>query len=526
MKRAKVIVIIFAGLCILLANTKCNKYLDKEPISSVTPGTFWKDQNDARTWQAGIYNQLANTLRTNWFDWGEVRSDNVKTAGTGNAQTKMLNNILSANDGDVNGVTRWTELYTTISLCNYGIKYLPGMIEKNLDQGAPIYTDILGQCYSIRALMYFYALRVWGRVPIITEPIESLTQQTQFPRSEIPAVKKQIMDDIAASLERIGSAVGSTAPGLVYMQKAAVYAMQTDVHMWFQEYDAAIVASDKCITESKCTWVPNALAWKNMFVFPGLSSESIFSLDWGSAARASGVGICQKLGSSSNTHQYMITPKIFQELRERVDVNNISIDVRFWGCFDTITYKNVTLYSDAVAQFGKFYGWRVSVGGTFSFEGNNDCNARIPVYRFADIMLLRAEALAHKARYQEALDIVNKVRERCGYTTKALLADYTGDVLKGIERTILQERQYELLGEGKRWFDLCRIDKMYDFTNNGYAYLRSIMNPILSARSGATPFDNTALVPNGMGRILYPINSDAFNANPKLVGDQNPPYDE
>lgn len=531
MKRVKVIVIIFAGLFMLLANTKCNKYLDKDPISSVTPGTFWKDQNDAKTWQAGIYNQLANTLRTNWFDWGEVRSDNVKTAGTGNAQTKMLNNILSANDGDVNGVTRWTDIYTTISLCNYGIKYIPGMIEKNLDQGAPLYNDILGQCYSVRALMYFYALRVWGRVPIITEPIESLTQQTQFPRSDIAAVKKQIMDDIAKSLETIGSAVAVTAnpadpKGLVLMQKGSVYALLTDVSMWFQDYDGAIAASDKCIIESKCTWVTTPSAWKSMFIYPGISSEAIFSLDWGAASRGTGVGICQKLGSSSNTHQYMITPKIFQELRERVDVGGNSVDARFNLCFDTVTYKDVTLYSNAVAQFGKFYTWKAATGGPFGVEGNNDCNARIPIYRFADIMLLRAEALCHKNDFQVALDIVNKVRERCGYTTKALLADYTGDVLKGVERTILLERQYELLGEGKRWFDLCRIDKMYDFSNNGYAYLRSIMNPILSARSGATPFDNTALVPNGMGRILYPINSDAFNANPKLVGDQNPPYDE
>jgi len=511
-----------AGLFVLLANTQCNKYLDKDPISSVTPGTFWKDQNDAKTWQAGIYNQLANTLRYNWFDWGEVRSDNVKTAGTGNAQTKMLNNILSANDADINGVTRWTDIYTTISLCNYGIKYLPGMIEKNLDQGTPLYTDILGQCYSIRALMYFYALRVWGRVPIITEPIESLSQQTQFPRSDIAVVKKQILDDITASLERIGSTTGQ----LVYMQKASVYAMLTDVNMWFQDYDGAIAASDKCITESKCTWVTTPLAWKNMFPYPGNSTEAIFSLDWGSVSRAAGVGICQKLGSSSNTHQYMITPKIFQELRERVDANNIPIDVRFWGCFDTITYNSVFTYSTAVAPYGKFYGWKLSTSGTFLFEGNNDCNARIPVYRFADVMLLRAEALAHKNNYQGALDIVNIVRERCGYKTKALISDYTGDVMKGIEKTVLQERQYEFLGEGKRWFDLCRIDKMYDFTNNGYAYLRSVMNPILTARTGATPFDNNAAVPNGMGRILYPINSDAFNANPKLVGDQNPPYDE
>jgi starch-binding outer membrane protein, SusD/RagB family len=524
MKRVKISVLLFAGLAIVFSNLKCNKYLDEEPVSSVTPDTFWKDQNDAKAWMAGIYNQLQSTLNTNWFDWGEVRSDNVKTAGTGNAQTKLLNNILSANDADVNGVTRWTALYTTISLCNYGIKYFPGMIDKNLDQGVLRYKDNLGQCYGLRALMYFYGLRVWGRVPIILEPVESLTQEVEFPRSDIAVVKQQILDDITRSLELIGN---NTSPNSkFYLQKAAVYALQTDVYMWFQDYDNALIAADKAILESKCTWVTTPVQWKSIFTDPSNSPETIFNIYWDNKERGGGVGICQKLGSGSNTNQYMITPKIFQELRDRTDVNGIPIDGRFWACFDTVKYFSNTAYSLAVAQFGKYYPWKGAQGGDFTFESNNECNAKIPVYRFADVQLLKAEALTQKGRFQDALNIVNQVRKRCGYPTEAKLSDYTGDVMRGVQLTVLQERQYELLGEGKRWFDLCRIDKMYDFSNNGYAYLRSVMNPILSSRTGATPFDNTANVPNGMGRILYPINSDAFNANSKLRGDQNPPYDE
>ncbi|SIO51651.1 RagB/SusD family nutrient uptake outer membrane protein [Chitinophaga niabensis] len=524
MKRVKISVLLFVGLVMALTNLKCNKYLEEQPVSSITPETFWRDQNDAKAWMAGIYNQLQSTLNTNWFDWGEVRSDNVKTAGTGNAQTKLLNNILSANDADINGVTRWTALYTTISLCNYGIKYFPGMIDKNLDQGVVRYKDNLGQCYGLRALMYFYGLRVWGRVPIITEPIESLTQETEFARSDIDAVKKQILDDIAKALETIGS--NTSGPSRYYMQKAAVYALQTDVYMWFQDYDNALIAAEKAILESKCTWVTTPLQWKNIFLNPETSTETIFNIYWDDTERGGGVGICQKLGSGSNTNQYMITPKIFQELRDRTDVNGIPIDGRFWTCFDTIKFFSATVYSLAVAEFGKYYPWASGQAGPFVFESNAMCKAKIPVYRFADVQLLKAEALTHKGRYQEALNILNQIRSRCGYPVQAQLADFTGDVMKGIERAILKERQYEFLGEGKRWFDLCRIDKMYDFSNNGYAYLRETMNPILSARVGATPFDNTASVPNGMGRILYPINSDAFNANSKLRGDQNPPYDE
>ena len=91
----------------------------------------------------------------------------------------------------------------------------------------------------------------------------------------------------------------------------------------------------------------------------------------------------------------------------------------------------------------------------------------------------------------------------------------------GIQLTILKERQLEFLGEGKRWFDMIRIDKIYDYTNSGYQYLREIMNPMLTNRTGAILYED-----ENMGRILYPINSAMFDANSKLRGDQNPPYDE
>jgi len=510
------ILLLLAGI---LPNTGCKKFLDKQPISTLAPQNFWKSETDATTWLAGIYNSLQTTLRFNWFDWGEVRGDNVRVGGTGNAQLTMITNTLSANDADINSTTRWTDLYTTISLCNYGIKYYPQMIEQNVEGKASLYKDYLGQCYGLRALMYFYALRVWGRVPIHTEPITSLTQETEKPRASIDEVKARILEDINKSLETIGS-VNSMK---YYMQKGAVYAMQTDVFMWFQQYNEALAASQSFInTVGANNWVNNITEWKNIFLNPVASPETVFNLYWSSIERGNAVGVCQKLGSSSNTNQYEVTTALWQEFRDHVDpVTNKKIDGRYWAMWDTVTYLDPVIYDAAVVQLGKFFPWSATPGGGFVLQGNSDCDAKIPIYRYADIMLLRAEALNRTGSHQAALDIVNKVRSRVGYTVQAKLVDYTGDITKGIERTILKERQYELLGEGKRWFDLERIDKIYDYTNAGYEYLRETMNPILASRSGSILFQDA-----NMGRILFPINSAMFDANSKLKGDQNPPYDE
>lgn len=524
MKKIRFTIILFGGLLILMTATRCKKFLQVDPVSTITPESFWKDKADADSWMAGIYNSVQSTLNTNWFDWGEVRSDNIKGAGTGNAQTKFLNNALSASDPDIGGSTNWGNLYTTISLCNYGIKYYPQMIGQDIGGASATYNDYLGQCYGLRALMYFYGLRVWGKMPIITDPLETYGQPTQFARSPIADVKKRILDDIDLALKTIGA----NKTNKYNIQKAGIYALQTDVYMWFQQYDLALTASQNCITESGCTWVNNPQSWKNMFTDPETSTETIFNLYWDNVERGGGVGVCARFASGSNTSNYMIAPKIFQELYDRVDpVTSRPSDGRLTTSFDTISYKTPFDYNAGNGAFGKFTIFNAAAkrsdnqpGGAFAYQANGECSVKIPIYRFADIMLLRAEALAHTSKYQDALDIVNIVRSRVGYKTAARLTDYSGDVTAGIEATILTERQYELLGEGKRWFDMCRIGKMYDFTN-GYSYLTGVMNPILGARAGATKYEGT-----NIARIMYPINSAAFNANPKLVGDQNAPYDE
>jgi starch-binding outer membrane protein, SusD/RagB family len=523
MKTRKIATIIFAVM-VVVAGVNCKKFLDQKPISTASPETFWKDKSDADTWMSGIYNSLQTTLSTSYIDWGEVRSDNLRVGGTGNAQLTMITNTLSANDADINGITRWTNLYTTISLCNFGIKYLPKMIEKDIGGASASYKEYIGQCYALRALMYFYGLRVWGKLPLHTEPIETLTQPLELPRSSIADVKKRIQDDINESLKTIlnTTGLGNAASQKYYMTKGAVYALQTDVHMWFQEYDAALTASQNFMnTVGSNNWVTNITQWKAIFTDPANSPETVFDLYWSSTERGGGIGICSRIGSSSNTNNYEATTDLWLKIKNRTNALGQTIDGRYWAYWDTVAMQTQQQYDDAVAQIGKYFPWKTVPGAGFIFQGNSDCEAKLPIYRYADIMLLRAEALNKKGQYQQALDIVNKVRSRVGYTVQAQLTDYTGDITAGIENTILEERQIELLGEGKRWFDLTRIGKIYDYTDAGYQYLRGIMNPILATRTGAIQFQG-----ENMGRILFPINSDAFNANRKLVGDQNPPYDE
>ena len=101
--------------------TGCDKFLDKQPVSQLSRDKFWKTPKDADIWIAGMYAGLQNTLKNNYFIWGEVRSDNQQLAGTGTAQIQLLTNTLTSSMTECN----WANLYRTVSSANFAIKYIP-----------------------------------------------------------------------------------------------------------------------------------------------------------------------------------------------------------------------------------------------------------------------------------------------------------------------------------------------------------------------------------------------------------------
>ncbi|MDD3078143.1 MAG: RagB/SusD family nutrient uptake outer membrane protein [Paludibacter sp.] len=505
----KIATIIFCGV----AFSGCEDFLSRNPISAASPETFWKSKEDADLWLAGTYDALQTTLRTGVLDWGEARSDNFVSNGVGTMQVKVTTNTLVAGDADLVVLTSWKNIYTTIARCNFGLKYTAKMIENNVDGNSETYKDYMGQYYGLRALMYFYATRVWGRVPIVgNDPIESLSQNIYFERSPIDSCKKVILNDLDSCISNI-----SPTNRKYYFSLGAAYALKTDVHMWFKEYDLAEQSIQKLEALNYYKWVLNSAEWKKIFTEPDGSTETIFSLYFEQLQDNGGSGIAQRLGSSSNTSTFSIAPDLFQILVNRN--RNGNIDTRWQLCFDTITYNSTQ--STLQDKCGKYYPWDdklVRTGesrtGGFVYEPVNMCNAKIPIYRYADIELLKAEIYYRRGEYQKALNIVNTARMRVGYYVLAKLADFTNPD-SGVLDCIMEERRIEFLGEGKRWFDLIEVSDV------SYDYFHKIMDPVMAARSGSVSYTG-----ENEGRILFPIESTAFAANPLLRGDQNLPYSE
>lgn len=507
---------IIAIICTIFIFSGCDDFLNRQPLSDMSPGTFFQAKGDMRTWNAGIYDGVQSTLHTRHLDWGDLRSDNYHTTGYESAKVYM--NAMESTMAE----TSWQDLYKTINLCNIAIQRYP-TIPQVLESETNPY---MGQAYGIRALMYFYAIRVWGRVPLIIQPWEGDLNKIAIPRSSIEDVKAQILEDIDQALAALGNDVSDK----YYFNRAAAFALKTDVHMWFKEYDEALAASSYFVGNANFALVKNSDEWKEMFTKPETSKEAIFNIAWQFESDGSS-GWAQRVGANNTNNGYKISQAMYEEFIDRLRSGN-GADGRFWNSVDTVklfyngqrlplTYANWTTdgiqkcikYSliDPDRSFDAINGVYRSYWAVLS---SSNAEVRTPVYRLADVLLLRAEALNKKDNAVEALNIVNQIRNRVGYTADAKSeVDITDR--SAVEKLILLERQLEFFAEGKRWFDLIRTDRLLE-----------VMDPVIRDRQESAGVQITGFPQSEEGKKYMPIYYREFESNRALKGDQNPPYSE
>ena len=157
------LIILFSAL---LTFSSCSDFLNEKPISDLTAESFWQSGTDAEIGIVAIYSAFAEAMSPGLWDWGELRADNyVPHDKDAFDQKEMIYNTMS-ND---NQAAYWTNLYNVISRANAAIKYIP-----NITMTASTKNNLLAEAYAMRAWAYFYAVRVWGDVPMYTEPIEEI----------------------------------------------------------------------------------------------------------------------------------------------------------------------------------------------------------------------------------------------------------------------------------------------------------------------------------------------------------------
>lgn len=431
--------------------------LDKEPVSSFSAQGFYQTSSDAQAGVYGIYDAAQSTFSLNFSLWGEGRADAVSTNQSGDPfllQENSLNPILNS--------ARWDNLYLTISRANYAIKYVPTVFEEETEFGQ----QLVAQARALRALSYFYAVRLWGDVPLILEPFESVEQDIFTARTDKEVVLDQIETDLIFASENARASYGGERDRIL-ITKGGADALLAQLYMWRKDYPNAISSAEKVMDNSLYSLVSIG-DWSRIFT-QGYSNESIFEIGY-NEVQTNSLRVLYALGSDSN-----FFPS--QEFRDSFEDGDLRQDL---------------IYDVAEAQPRKI--WKF-FGEGFSDESPEPSSNNIVLIRLADIVLLKAEAHAHLGENAEAITLLNSIRSRAGL---AVLDENQAINLYGdIESAILHERSIELSFEGHRWFDLVRTGKAFE-----------VMGPINGLSDEAN--------------LVWPLHQDALNRNPNLA--QNPFY--
>jgi hypothetical protein len=451
----------FIGIMILsLSIISCSDLLDKEPLSSFSADGFYKTTSDAQAGVYGIYDAAQSVFRTNFAYWGEGRADNVQTAQSGEGLLLLQNNL----DESI-ASAYWGPLYNMINRANYAIKYIPGIYEEG---GG---TQLVGEARALRALAYFYLVRIWGDVPLITEPYLSIEQDIFVTRTDKETVLDYIEEDLTYAAQNCRDKFGDDRDRIMFT-KGSVNALLTHVYMWRHKYDEAITSSGLVLNNNLYSLVTTMDDWGKIFT-NSYSKESIFEVAY-NEKETNSLRVLYAIGSYA-----IFTPS--EKFKSSYEEGDKRIDYVY----------DVTL-ADPKAI------WKY-LGKGLSDENPTPSKQNIVLIRLADIMLLRAEALNKKGGAQnqtEALDLLNRIRTRAEIPAFATV-DEAEAMYGDLESAILHERSIELCFEGHRWFDLVRTGRAI-----------STMNPI-----------------NGLSNelnLVWPISINSLRKNPNL--EQNDYY--
>ncbi|HEY0273007.1 MAG TPA: RagB/SusD family nutrient uptake outer membrane protein [Chitinophaga sp.] len=430
--------------------TSCKKILDQEPHNSTFTGAYFKTELDAKTADAGAYALLRRVLLNDmsWHTYGDLASGEVVCDGDAwhaaipSGQFTGLN-VQSSN-------WNWQQFYQILQQVNLIINKVPGIAEEQFHTENK--NHIIGEGYFLRAYVYFYMSRIWGDVPLKLEPDLDVTTVKNIPRSPADSVLDQCLADVAKAESLLDWGYTDESQRAVRANKGSAYALEAHIRAWRHDYAGCEIAANEVITQGGYSLL-DSMNYKKVFI--GKSMEGIFEINI-SDGQNEGIAIYDYNGNLNQAGFTMEDPYITNKDGLQWWTSTSYINT-LWPDADTlhdVRYRTFFHYpkNDGSGQIIKYSN--ISYVSTSDMRLSNN----LPIFRLADILLLRAEALSALGRGPEALPLLNKVRNRAGLDDN----DGSGD----LDTDILEERLRELYFEGQSYYDLVRTKKLTTYNEH------------------------------------------------------------
>lgn len=427
----KNIIIILLGALFFL--NSCSEILDTAPTDLLVREDFWQSEDDVEASMMGVYNELQGAV-DQMIIWGESRSGYIAYSGAKSA----INNFNRQEIDELNSNVSWGTFYQIINFANTIIKFAPDAATQDQQYTQEALNNHLGEAYYLRALMHFYMIRSFTEIPYIDIPYDNDAQEFYVELTSRDEVFTKIVDDLIIASDLVNKNYDEAYNSKGRVSKDAVQATLADIYLWMGEYQKAL---DACNAINGYSLVENE-EWFNLFFEGNNEAESIFEIQF-----------------SEEFKDYMpnsVWTDIF--LKSELERENNILWPALENSIDSRVLSTAVKSGDNATSPVKLWKWiGIRPNGIYNDDKRivKDCNWIM--YRYADVVLMKAEALNNLGNGTEALIELNRIRER------AKVSQFDIDAPGGqeLDELILDERGRELAFEGKRWYDLVRFALRY-----------------------------------------------------------------
>lgn len=437
----------------------CEKFLTEDLKGTFSTDTFYKNEKQAIQAINGVYQAISfKDPDNNIWVFGAVASDDAVKGGNPGDQAEIsyIDDFTADANNGISG-NYWSYAYEAIARANNVIANVPAV---PMDEG--LKNRIVGEAKFIRAYVYFNLVNIYGQVPLKLQP--QLTQEAiHVPLSSVETVYSQITSDLTEAVAVLPVSYGTTDVGRV--TKGAALGMLGKVSVYREQWNEAINWFHQLESLGIYGLLPEyadnfKLAFEN-------SEESIFEIQHLSGQNPEqGNSMNQWFAPAGDGGYYFNAPtQSLVDAFERTP-DGTAFDPRLDASIgrDGQPWLNGDIFSAGWSPTGfltKKHQQPLSEVSS-SLKGDGDLNY---IYmRYADVLLMKAEAFAQTGQADSARVNLNKVRQRArnsfdGTPPAELLPDITSSDSNVLLDAIRKERRTELAQEFHRYFDLMRWGK-------------------------------------------------------------------
>ncbi len=459
---------------ILLIFTCCEDFLDEQPQGTYPVSAFFQTEEHAQLAITACYEKISFSNSSNrlWV-FAEVASDDAAKGGFpgDQADIELIDNFQISSDNG-NGETTWAIYYEGVARCNQVIKHVP-----DIDMDKALKNRIIGEAYFLRGYFYFNLCNIFGNIPLLLEPKNP--DEMQVPNSTRSEVYLQVESDFIEAVKYLESAL-ELNPGVYPGSEkgratpAAAKALLAKTYLFEEKWSEALATALE-VESYGYSLMP--VYQHNFNVAYENNSESIFQI--------------QHLSGKSPVMGSRLNQWLAPRVENGYGFNEPTQD--FFNEFERITPENIydPRLDYTIGRNGKLWFDDVPYDPSWSSTGYNqkkylqplseipknrkgDADLNFSVIRFAEILLIQAEALCELDRGNEALVPLNRVRKRAresylydetldgfGTIPDGLLPDVTTIDQAQLRDAIRHERRVEFGFECQRYFDIIRYGETY-----------------------------------------------------------------